>query len=47
MRPDPQLDYRLKSPFDVLQVDVQGTLIRERWAVVEALRTSSTVNVFQ
>ena len=26
-------DYQLKSPFDVLQMDAQGALIREKWAL--------------
>jgi len=32
-------DAELKSPYDVLQMDAQGALIREKWAVVDRLRT--------
>jgi hypothetical protein len=28
-------EYQLKSPFDVLQLDAQGALIHEEWAILD------------
>ena len=29
------VDYQLKSPFDVLQMDANGALIHEKWAILD------------
>jgi len=39
------VDYQLKEPFDVLQMDASGTLSGEWWAIVDGLRTKAAESV--
>jgi hypothetical protein len=35
LRDQETADYQLKSPFEVLQLDSEGALIHERWAILD------------